>query len=239
MELKLRGVVVVTGHYGCGKSEISVNLAVHHRRMGLRVALADLDVVNPYFRSREAAERLERLGIEVVLPPPGLAQSELPAVSPAVAGLIRRSVDLAVLDAGGDPVGARVLASLGEAFKFRRPAVLMVVNPFRPETSTVSRCLGLLRAIEASCRLTVTGLAGNAHLLAETGPREILAGRRFLAELAEASARPIAFHAVAEELLERLDPSVRPEPVLPLRRQLVPPWETARRWEDLEGEGSS
>lgn len=236
MELTLRGVVAVTGHYGCGKSEIAVNLAVHHRRMGLRVALADLDVVNPYFRSREAAGRLERLGIEVVLPPPELAQSELPAVSPAVAGLIRRPPDLAILDAGGDPVGARVLASLGEAFELRRPAVLMVVNPFRPETSTVPRCLALRRAIEDSSRLPITGLAGNAHLLGETGPREVLEGRRFLAALAEAAALPVAFHAVAEELIGRMDPSDWPEPVLPIRRQLVPPWESARRWEDLEGE---
>ncbi len=236
MALRLNGVVVITGHYGCGKSEIAIHLAVHHRRQGLRVGLADLDVVNPYFRSREAAERLERLGIEVVAPAPALRQSELPAVSPAVAGLIRRPLDLVVLDAGGDPAGATVLASLGAAFAARPPAVLMVVNPFRPETATVPRCLALRGAIEQAARLAVTGLAGNPNLIDETGPQEVLEGRRFLTALAAAAGLPLVFLAVAEGVLARLDPAAWEEPVLPIRRQLVPPWEKARDLQEPEGD---
>ena len=114
MELRLQGIVVIVGNYGSGKSEVAVNLAIHHRLLGMTVRIADLDLVNPYFRSREAATQLAELGIDVVLPPQPYRQSELPVLSPAVAGLVRQPGELAILDVGGDNVGAMVLAALGD-----------------------------------------------------------------------------------------------------------------------------
>lgn len=227
VELRLEGIVVIVGNYGSGKSEVAVNLAVHHRQAGMQVRIADLDLVNPYFRSREAADQLTELGIDVVLPPQPYVQSELPVLSPAVAGLIRRPGDLAILDVGGDNVGAMVLAALGDAFAGRKRQVLQVVNPLRPATATPAGCHKIRREIEASAKMAVTGLAGNANLIEETTPPEIVDGYAFMKTVAAESGLPLAFITVAEELLPQVDAAQFDCPVLRIRRQLVPPWKKA------------
>jgi hypothetical protein len=229
VELRLEGIVVIVGNYGSGKSEVAVNLAVHHRQAGMQVGIADLDLVNPYFRSREAAAQLKELGIEVVLPPQPYVRSELPVLSPAVSGLIRRAGELAILDVGGDNVGAMVLAALGDAFAGHSCQVMQVVNPLRPATATLAGCKKIRREIEASARLTVTGWVGNANLIDETTPREITDGYAFMQALSTASGVPLAFVTVAEELLPQVDPAQFDCPVLTIRRQLVPPWKKARK----------
>ena len=229
MQLRMAGVIAIVGNYGSGKSEVAINLAVHHRQAGLKVRLADLDLVNPYFRSREAEHQLRELGIDVVLPPKPYLQSELPVLSPAVAGLIRQPGELAILDVGGDNVGAMVLAALGDAFAGRRCQVLQVVNPLRPATATPAGCVKIRREIEASAKLAVTGLVGNANLIDESTPREIIDGYRFVKELSAESGLPLAFITVAEDLLPQVDAARFDCPILAIRRQLVPPWKRARK----------
>jgi hypothetical protein len=227
--LRLQGIVVIVGNYGSGKSEVAINLAVHHRQAGLAVRIADLDLVNPYFRSREAQKQLSELGIEMVLPPTAYLRSELPVLSPVVAGLIRQPGELAILDVGGNHVGATVLAALGDAFLGRDCEVLQVVNPMRPSTATMIGCLAIRRSIEASAKLEVTGLIGNANLIDETTPREIADGYAFMKELSGVSGLPLAFITVAEELLPLVDMKPIDCPVLTIRRQLMPPWKKARK----------
>ena len=230
MDLRLGGLVVIVGNYGSGKSEVAVNLAAYHRRTGLRVRIADLDLVNPYFRSREARMPLAELGIEVVLPPDAYLQADLPVLSPMVAGIIREPGELTLLDVGGDNVGAMVLAALGDAFAAgAAPQVLQVVNPLRPATATHAGCLKIRREIEAAARLSVTGLIGNANLIDETTPGAITDGYVFVQGLSEASGLPVVCITATEELLPQLDASRFTCPVLPIRRQLVPPWKKAGR----------
>lgn len=229
MQLRLAGIVAIVGNYGSGKSEVAVNLAVHHRRAGMTVRIADLDLVNPYFRSREAEQQLSELGIDVVLPPKPYVRSELPVLSPAVAGLIRQPGELSILDVGGDNVGAMVLAALGDAFAGGRCQVLQVVNPLRPATATREGCVKIRRDIEASAHLAVTGLVGNANLIDETTPREIVDGYTFVKALSAESGLPLEFITVAEELLPQVDVARFDCPILAIRRQLVPPWKRARK----------
>jgi hypothetical protein len=227
VELALEGIVVIVGNYGSGKSEVAVNLALHHRRLGRDVRIADLDLVNPYFRSREAERQMASLGIEVVLPDRAYVQSELPVLTPAAGGMIRRPGDLAILDVGGNNVGARVLAALGDAFAGRCCRVVQVVNPYRPETATHAGCERIRRSIEAAAGLMVTDWAGNANLIDDTTPREIVEGHAFMAALAAASGLPLAFVTATEPLLAKVDTAAFSCPVLPIRRQLVPPWKQA------------
>jgi hypothetical protein len=229
VDLRLEGVVAIVGSYGSGKSEVAVNLAVHHRRAGMKVRIADLDLVNPYFRSREAETQLTDLGIEVILPPAPYLQSELPVLSPVVSGVIRRPEGLAILDAGGDHVGAMVLAALGDAFAGRRCQVLQVINPMRPDSGSVAGCTRIRRQIEGSAKLAITGLIGNANLIDETTAQVIVDGYAFLNEVCAASGLPLVFVTVAEELLPLVDPAQFDCPVLTIRRQLVPPWKRARK----------
>ena len=228
MELRLAGTVVIVGSYGSGKSEVAIHLAVHHRLMGMPVRLADLDLVNPYFRCREVRGPLTELGVEVVLPPEAYLHSELPVLSPTVAGIIRQGEGLTILDAGGDPVGGRVLAALGDAFAARPPQVLQVVNPLRPATGTFAGCLKIRHEIEAASKLTITGLIGNANLIDETTAREIEEGCRFMQALSRQSGLPLVCITAAEELLGALAALQVQCPLLAIRRQLVPPWKKAR-----------
>jgi hypothetical protein len=227
VDLALEGIVVIVGNYGSGKSEVAVNLALHHRRRGRAVRIADLDLVNPYFRSREAERQMAALGIDVVLPPRAYVQSELPVLTPMVGGLIRRPGDLAILDAGGNNVGAMVLAALGDAFAGRSCRVLQVVNPYRPETATRAGCERIRRSIEAAARLPVTDWVGNANLIDETTVQDIVDGYEFMTGLAAQGATPLAFVTAPQTLLSQVDLGAFDCPVLPIRRQLVPPWKKA------------
>ena len=112
MEISLNCIVGIVGNYGSGKTEVSINLAVNRKRSGLDVRLADLDLVNPYFRTREARTQLEALGIDVILPPEQYLHADLPVLSPVIAGMIKKTDGLTLLDLGGDDVGALVLAAL-------------------------------------------------------------------------------------------------------------------------------
>lgn len=230
MQIALKGLVIIVGNYGSGKTEVAINLAAWRRRAGVSVRLADLDLVNPYFRTREARDALGRLGIAVVLPPARYLNADLPILDPAVAGLIRQPSELTILDAGGDDVGATVLSALHHVLAEAAPQVLQVINPMRPFTETHEGCRRIRREIEAASRLKVTGLVGNANLIDDTEPDQILEGYRFVKTLAQESGLPLVFVAIPEHLVARCDTSEWICPVLPIRRQLVPPW---RRPADL------
>ncbi len=224
MEISLTGIIGIVGNYGSGKTEVSVNLAVNRKQAGLDVCLADLDLVNPYFRSREARTQLHRLGIEVVLPAEQYLQADLPILSPVVAGRIKKRHGVTLLDAGGDHAGAMVLAALGDAFQNVPVHLLQVVNPMRPRTATIDGCLKIREEIEEAANLAITGLVGNANLIAETGVEDIYSGYEFVAGLSRESGLPLEFITVARELLPAVDLTRFACPVLTIVRQLVPPW---------------
>ena len=227
MRAALDGIVAVVGNYGSGKTEVSVNLAMRGRSQGLKVSIADLDVVNPYFRTREARGVLSGLGIEVIVPPEKYLQADLPILNPAIAGMIRRPRQLTLLDVGGDGVGARVLGALADSLSSTPVHVLQVVNPFRPHTETVEGCLSVRDGIEKASRMLISGIIGNAHLIDETTVNDIYRGYDFVQALSEISGLPLEYIAVADELLGRLDKEYFSCPLLPVRRQLVPPWKRA------------
>ncbi|MGD2096282.1 MAG: cobalamin biosynthesis protein CbiA [Desulfobacterales bacterium] len=225
MKIELKGVVIIVGNYGSGKTEVAINLAAHNKRGGMDVRIADLDVVNPYFRTREAKGPLEDLGIEVILPPEQYLQADLPILSPEVAGVIRKPGQLTLLDVGGDDVGATILAALENELKEISPRVLQVVNPLRPFTETREGCLQIREAIETASKLTVTGIIGNANLIDQTVPDDIYDGYSFVSDLSEHSGLPLEFIAVSRALMPSVDLHRFECPVLPIDRQLVPPWQ--------------
>ncbi len=227
MDIKLAGIVVVSGNYGCGKTEITINLAIDQRRKGNRVAVADLDLVNPYFRTREARKTLAAFDIELVLPPARYLNADLPILDSKVAGMIRRPVDLKILDVGGEDAGATVLSALADAFRGQAVQMLQVINPLRPHTDTVEGCLKVREEIQQASRLEVTGLVGNPNLIDETEPVHILEGYRFLQAVAKATGLPLVFITVPAVLVESVERDEIKCPVLPIIRQLVPPWKKA------------
>jgi hypothetical protein len=224
--IHLTGIVIIVGNYGSGKTEVAINLAVYQKRQGLGVKVADLDLVNPYFRTREARKTLTAMGIEVILPPERLLQADLPILMPQVGGLIGDPGDLAILDVGGDDAGATVLAALQHQLAplAARVTVLQVVNPFRPNTGSVEGCQRMRRAIEASARMPVNRWVGNAHMLEETSLADFQLGLDFMGSLETESGLGVAFVTVLHDLLPGIETERLPWAVLPIHRQLVPPW---------------
>jgi len=224
LDINLKGVVVIVGNYGSGKTEVAVNLGIKRKQDGIDVLLADLDLVNPYFRTREARSYLSEMGIEIILPPRKYLHADLPILSPKVGGLIRNPATLSILDAGGDGVGTTVLAALADMFKKRPVEMLQVINPFRPFTADVNGCLVMRDRIEAASRLKVTGLIGNAHLLDDTTAADVLQGYKLVTDVSAASSLPVAFITAATGLIPDLRAAEVTYPILPIERHMTMPW---------------
>jgi hypothetical protein len=168
----------------------------------------------------------------VVLPPQEYLQADLPVLSPIIAGMIKKSAGLSLLDVGGDDVGAMVLAALADAFKGIKVHVLQVINPLRPNTATMRGCLKIRDEIERAAQLRITGLIGNANLIDETDIDTIYNGYDFVRQLSDVSGLRLEFITAARELLPGLDLKRIGCPILPIARQLVPPWLKAKDFED-------
>lgn len=227
MDILLEGIIIIVGNYGSGKTEISVNLAVNRKLAGIDVSVADLDLVNPYFRAREARRQLAELGIGVILPPDKYLQADLPILTPAVAGLIRKPSRLTILDVGGDKVGATVLATLADALDGKSYRMLQVINPFRPFTDTLKGCIKMKDEIEKASRMSISGIIGNANLIDETTVDVIYEGHDFVSKVSGETGLPLEFITVSSRLSDEIDMKRFSCPVLKLYRQLVPPWKKA------------
>ncbi|WP_321419679.1 cobalamin biosynthesis protein CbiA [uncultured Desulfobacter sp.] len=221
---EISGIIIIAGNYGSGKSETAVNLAVVSRRAGKSVKITDLDLVNPYFRSRDAKMPLENLGVEVVLPDKKYMHADLPILTPAVAGMIKNPAQLTILDAGGDDAGVKVLAALADVLEKGDVKLLQVINSLRPETCDVQGCLRIKAKIEAAAKLPVTGLISNANLLDETTPQIIYDGYNLVRRVSDATGLNIEFITASTRLLPQLAMEGISCPILPIERLLAPPW---------------
>lgn len=227
MDIKLEGIIIIVGNYGSGKTEVVINLAAHRKIAGADVRVADLDLINTYFRTREAKKILEKMGIEVVIPAEKYFYADLPILCPDVSGLIRDPSQLTLLDAGGNDAGVAVLAALADSLKFRQSRVIQVVNPYRPFTDTVQGFLKIRNEIEKVSKLSVTGVVCNANLLEETTVEHIREGYGFIQNLCQKTDLLLEFITAPVHLIPQLKLNKLSCPVLPVKRQLVPPWKTA------------
>jgi hypothetical protein len=218
-------LLIIVGNFGSGKTEVAVNLALDLVR-SQPVCIADLDLVNPYFRCREAQEEMEALGIRVVYPKGEFRAADLPILLPEVRGAIGDPSRLAILDVGGDDAGARVLSVLADAIGARDHDLLMVVNAKRPFTSDVAGCVKMKEAIEASSRLRVTGVISNTHLMEETETATIEEGITLAREFAAEAGIRFEFAVADVGRVEELAAKGERGPFLVIVRKMLPPWLT-------------
>ena len=219
----MKRMQIITGHYGSGKTEYAVNLALSLVREKDNVVLADLDIVNPYFRSYEQTKTLENAGVKVIVTSCG-GVADIPALNPEVMSVFQQEKWNGVLDIGGDPIGARVLARFAHQIREDSYDLLFVLNANRPETKDVERALQYMRGIEKECLLKVTGIVNNTHLCGETTAEEIIKGAKLAHALSEATGLPVVHHAVQEKFVEAVKPSLT-EPILPMKIYMKKPWE--------------
>ena len=214
---------IITGHYGSGKTEYAVNLARKLAETMENVVLADLDIVNPYFRSYEQTQMLEDAGVKVIVTSCG-GVADIPALNPAVMSVFQDKKWNGVLDIGGDPIGARVLARFAHQIHEDEYELLFVLNANRPETKDVDSALNYMRGIESECHLHVTGIVNNTHLCGETTVEEIFKGAALAQALSEKTGIPVVHHAVQKKFAEQAASRLS-EPVLPMNIYMRKPWE--------------
>ncbi|MGC8838824.1 MAG: hypothetical protein ACP5UM_10455 [Anaerolineae bacterium] len=220
---RLSRVTAVCGRFGSGKTEIAINYALALAREA-RPYLVDLDVVTPYFRTRDKAQALALQGVTVIAPALVAANLDTPGITPEILGAIQQTAEPVVLDVGGDKQGARALGQYSPYLRARGCEVWFVVNPFRPFTQDLAGIRQSIAEIEAGSRLSVSALVSNPNLMGETDADLVLRGHRVVEEASAALGLPIALLAVERSLLPRFPDGQLPREVLPLTLHLRPPW---------------
>ncbi|MDD3535661.1 MAG: hypothetical protein PHC50_05910 [Candidatus Cloacimonetes bacterium] len=175
---------IIIGAYGSGKSEYSIHLARSLKHEGKDVVLADMDVVNPYFRSRDVRDVFAQEGIEVIAPDGEFSHADLPMISPRIKGAIENYQKTVILDVGGDPAGCRTLGRFVEQIKKRGYTLRLVVNTSRPFTTTKAEILAMIEMLEFSAKLKVDELICNTNLMEYTEQDLVEAGIRVVQEVA-------------------------------------------------------
>ena len=216
-------ISIVTGHYGTGKTEFAVNLALALAAEGASVMLADLDIVNPYFRSRERRDLLEKAGIRLISSSQACSDADVPALPAELLAILENRDIRGVLDIGGDPVGARVLARFQPKIVQEDYQLIYVLNANRPEVRDREKAITYLRGIEATTGLTCTGIVNNTHLCGETTEEEIRKGAALAAEVSQETGIPVLCHVAEEKFVSAL--SDLPETVFPITIKMKKPWE--------------
>ncbi len=214
-------LTLVTGHYGVGKTEFSVNLALALAEEGAAVSLADLDIVNPYFRSREHRALLEEAGVRLIATPQALADADVPALPAELVSVLEDRGVRGVLDIGGDPSGARVLARYRPKILNEDYRLLYLVNAARPEVRTAEKSAACLRDIEAVTGLRCTGLVNNTHLCSRTGPEDVREGAVLAEEVSRITGIPLICHVAERRLWKQLEDL----PLFPVELRMKKPWE--------------
>ena len=216
-------ISIVTGHYGTGKTEFSVNLALALAAEGASVMLADLDIVNPYFRSRERRSLLEEAGVRLISSSQACSDADVPSLPAELLAILENRDIRGVLDIGGDPVGARVLARFQPKIVQEDYQLIYVLNANRPEVRTAEAAVRYLQGIEATTGLTCTGIVNNTHLCGETTEEEIRKGAALAAEVSKETGIPVLCHVAEEKFVSAL--SDLSETVFPITIKMKKPWE--------------
>lgn len=195
-------VTVFMGHYGSGKTFIAVNYAIALAQMKKQVSIYDLDIVNPYFRTIDAQNKLQMEGVELVVSPFAETNVDIPAMN---AKSYKMTDDLgryAVADIGGDDRGALALGRFTDKLLLENNYdALFVVNNCRPETRTIEGALAVKEEIERTGKLPFTGIVNNANLGNETTVETIFKGLEFTKELSVRTGLPVCFTAVRRDLI--------------------------------------
>lgn len=216
-------LLIVTGHFGTGKTEFSVNLALALARAGEKVMMADLDIVNPYFRSRERREVLEAAGVRLITSSQDSENADMPSLPAEILTVLEDRSYRGLLDIGGDPDGARVLARYQPKITAEDYQLLFVSNANRPEVRRAEDAISYLRCIEEVTGLTCGGIVNNTHLCGETTAEEILRGAELARDISERTGIPVLCHTAEERLIPEL--TALAEPIFPITIQMKKPWE--------------
>jgi len=223
-EKKVR-LYVFVGAYGSGKSEVSVHFAHKLKKEdpNADVMLADLDIVNPYYRSADAKDALEKEGIHVIVPEYANTNVDVPALSGEVYSAFDKPDTVSVFDIGGEDLGARVLGAMLSRFRNIEYRVYMVVNAFRPFTSDAESIRQMAAELSEAARLPISGFINNSNLLEDTTEEELIEGEKVIMEASELTGIPIVYQSGLDNVLPESWKEKTPNgiPVLAMDRKVL------------------
>lgn len=194
-------LTLFAGHYGSGKTNIAVNYALQLAKEGKNVCIADLDIVNPYFRTADSAEAFQKAGVTLISPKFANSNVDLPALPAEAYRLVEDKSCFGIMDIGGDDRGAyalgRYVPFIREENNYR---MVFVANCYRPLTRTPEDALEVMREIENACGLAFTDIVNNSHLGSFTDVQTLLDSMEYTETLSQLSGLPVYFTSVREDL---------------------------------------
>jgi hypothetical protein len=196
-------IIIVCGHYGSGKTEFSVNLALKLAKDGFKTALVDMDVVNVAFRSRELKKFLIQAGVDVISTTFNSDATDLPAISAKVKSPLEDKSYHGIYDLGGNPAGTRSFVQFANLVDTNDYDLLFVLNANRPETRSCEKALTFYREIESTLGLKITKIVNNTHLISESTVKDIEKGNKVSLELSEIVGTPLKYVAGTREILDQ------------------------------------
>ena len=198
-------LTLFAGHYGSGKTNIAVNYAIAMAEEGKQVCIADLDIVNPYFRTKDSAQRLTEAGVTLISPQFANTNVDLPALPAEAYRLVQDKSIYGVMDIGGDDRGAYALGRYVDSIKQENDyRMVFVANCYRPLTPTAEEALEVMREIEAACGLQFTHIINNSNLGAETTAEMVLDSLPYIQKLSQLSGLPVFAHTAETRVAQQL-----------------------------------
>jgi len=215
---------IITGHYGSGKTEFAVNFALGLSKQGNKTAIVDIDIVNPYFRTRELEELFSERGIRLIASTTASPFSDIPSLSPEIFAAFQDKDYQVVIDIGGDGAGANALGRFHTYLDKEPFEMYFVINANRRKTKDLDSTMKCLQSIEAGSRQKVTALVCNTHMCGETTIRDVKKGYELCLAVSEATGLPLRYTVAEKRLIEYLPPHIKSNS-FPINLYLLKPWE--------------
>ena len=214
----MKRVTLFAGHYGSGKTNIAVNYALSLKKQGVDVIIADMDIVNPYFRTKDSAEELKAAGVELISPRYANSNVDLPSLPQELYKAVQDKSRYAVLDIGGDDRGAYALGRYTPyILEENNYEMVFVANFYRPLTTNAREALEVMREVEQAGGIPFTAIANNSNVGWDTTAEDVLATIEKAQELSRLSGLPIIMTCAENEVAKQLEGRV--EPLLSMKLQ--------------------
>ena len=203
-------ITILAGHYGSGKTNVAVNYAVWQKNQGYNVKIFDMDIVNPYFRTLDGKDILDRYNIPLVASSFANSNVDTPAMNPQSYAMIHDKEKNAVVDVGGDDRGALALGRFEkDILKENNYDMLLVVNKYRFETKTIEGLIEIMTEIEQACGIKFNGIVNDSNLGRETTKETILNSIKFVNEFSKVTGLDVKFTCAREDLYDELKDEIK------------------------------